>query len=119
MYAIPISTDCRALYYNKGLLRDAGLVDEAVIGQPMLAGELGVGLGEDVVLLAADQRERLLGAEAAGAPVEDRRPAVIAVQLEARMAESGDLGAEFTRMASYGRVVPDLWMKNATGSPVR
>ena len=43
---------------------------------------------------------------------------LIAVQLEAQMAEAGDLGAEFTRMASYGRVVPDLWMENATRSPV-
>jgi len=43
---------------------------------------------------------------------------LIAVQLEAQMAKAGDLGAEFTRMASYGRVVPDLWMENATRSPV-
>ena len=44
--------------------------------------------------------------------------ALIAVQLEEQMAKAGDLGAEFTRMARYGRVVPDLWMHNATGSPV-
>jgi hypothetical protein len=43
---------------------------------------------------------------------------LIAVQLEEQMTRVGDLGAEFTRMASYGRVTPDLWMKNATGSEV-
>jgi hypothetical protein len=43
---------------------------------------------------------------------------LIAVQLEEQMAKSGHLGAEFTRMASFGRVTPDLWMENATGSPV-
>jgi hypothetical protein len=43
---------------------------------------------------------------------------LIAVQLEEQMAKTGDLGAEFTRMAVFGNVVPDLWMKNATGSPV-
>ncbi len=43
---------------------------------------------------------------------------LIAVQLEAQMAKAGDLGAEFTRMSAFGRVVPDLWMHNATGSPV-
>ena len=37
---------------------------------------------------------------------------------EAQMAKAGDLGTEFTRMASYGRVVPDLWMQHATGAPV-
>ena len=44
--------------------------------------------------------------------------ALISIQLEEQMAKAGDLGAEFTRMASYGRVVPDLWMENATGSVV-
>jgi hypothetical protein len=43
---------------------------------------------------------------------------LIAVQLEEQMAKAGDLGVEFTRMASHGRVTPDLWMENATGSPV-
>jgi oligoendopeptidase F len=43
---------------------------------------------------------------------------LIAVQLEEQMAKTGDLGAEFTRMAVFGRVVPDLWMENATGSAV-
>jgi hypothetical protein len=43
---------------------------------------------------------------------------LIAVQLEEQMVKTGDLGSEFTRMAVFGRVVPDLWMENATGSPV-
>lgn len=44
--------------------------------------------------------------------------ALIAIQLEEQVAKSGDLGSEFSRMSAYGRVVPDLWMTNATGSPV-
>jgi len=44
--------------------------------------------------------------------------AVIAVQLEEPMAKSGDLGGEFARVSAIGRVVPDLWMTQATGSPV-
>jgi hypothetical protein len=44
--------------------------------------------------------------------------ALIAIQLEEQMAKAGDLGSEFTRMSAFGRVVPDLWMENATGSPV-
>jgi len=44
--------------------------------------------------------------------------ALIAIQLEEQMSKAGDLASEFTRMSAYGRVVPDLWMKNATGSPV-
>ena len=43
---------------------------------------------------------------------------LIAVQLEEQMAKSGDLGAEFSRVSAIGRVVPDLWMEKATGSPV-
>jgi oligoendopeptidase F len=43
---------------------------------------------------------------------------LIAVQLEEQMAESGDLGGEFARVCAIGRVVPDLWMTEATGSPV-
>jgi len=42
----------------------------------------------------------------------------IAAQIEEQIAKSGDLGAEFERMARIGRVVPDLWMEKATGSPV-
>ena len=43
---------------------------------------------------------------------------LIAVQLEEQMAKAGDLGAEFARVCAIGRVVPDLWMEEATGSPV-
>jgi hypothetical protein len=42
----------------------------------------------------------------------------IAAQIEDRIEKSGHLGAEFERMAREGRVVPDLWMENATGAPV-
>jgi hypothetical protein len=42
----------------------------------------------------------------------------IALQIEEQMSKAGDFGAEFERMARYGSVAPDLWMKNATGAPV-
>ncbi len=43
---------------------------------------------------------------------------LIASQIERKMAAEGNLGDEFQRMATMGRVTPDLWMKNATGQPV-
>jgi hypothetical protein len=43
---------------------------------------------------------------------------LIAAQIEEHMRKSGALGAEFERMASFGEVTPDLWMKHATGEPV-
>lgn len=43
---------------------------------------------------------------------------MIAFQIEERMKEAGSIGPEFERMATYGSVTPDLWMKHATGSPV-
>ena len=32
--------------------------------------------------------------------------------------KAGKIGPEFERVARQGRLAPDLWMKNATGSPV-
>ncbi len=43
---------------------------------------------------------------------------IIAYQLEERMKKAGGIGPEFERMAKFGNVAPDLWMKNATGEPV-
>jgi hypothetical protein len=43
---------------------------------------------------------------------------LIAAQIEEHMQKHGPLGAEFERMASFGSVTPDLWMKHATGEPV-
>ena len=43
---------------------------------------------------------------------------LIAIQIEEKMARSGNLGDEFERMAKTGSVTPDLWMRTATGSPV-
>jgi hypothetical protein len=43
---------------------------------------------------------------------------MIAAQLEEHLAKAPRLGAEFERIASYGSVAPDLWMKHATGEPV-
>ncbi|MEO8168108.1 MAG: hypothetical protein ABI623_07675, partial [bacterium] len=43
---------------------------------------------------------------------------LIAHQIEEQVKKNGNLGKEFERMATYGRVAPDLWMKHATGQPV-
>ena len=43
---------------------------------------------------------------------------MIAFQIEAQMEKAGSIGPEFERMAKAGNIAPDLWMKNATGSPV-
>ena len=43
---------------------------------------------------------------------------MIAVQIEEQMKQAGVIGPEFERMARYGALAPDLWMRNATGSPV-
>jgi len=43
---------------------------------------------------------------------------LIAFQINAQMKKAGNFGAEFERMTKFGDLAPDLWMKNATGSPV-
>jgi hypothetical protein len=43
---------------------------------------------------------------------------MIAFQIEEQMEKAGNIGSEFERMALVGSVVPDLWMKKATGAPV-
>ena len=43
---------------------------------------------------------------------------LIAFQIEGQMEKAGDLGKEFERMATYGSLPPDQWMKHATGAPV-
>ncbi|HEX8493253.1 MAG TPA: hypothetical protein VF658_10465 [Pyrinomonadaceae bacterium] len=43
---------------------------------------------------------------------------MIAFQIEEQMLKAGNIGAEFERMATTGSIVPDLWMKKATGAPV-
>jgi hypothetical protein len=43
---------------------------------------------------------------------------LIAHQIEEQMKKAGNVGSEFERMAVQGRIAPDVWMKNATGSPV-
>jgi hypothetical protein len=43
---------------------------------------------------------------------------MITVQVEEKINQSGNLGAEFERVCLTGAVVPDLWMKTATGAPV-
>jgi oligoendopeptidase F len=42
---------------------------------------------------------------------------LIAFQLEQKL-KGPNSGAEFERIAKFGRVTPDLWMQNATGKPV-
>jgi hypothetical protein len=43
---------------------------------------------------------------------------LIAFQIEEQIKKSGRIGPEFERMATIGRVTPDLWMEQATGKPV-
>ena len=43
---------------------------------------------------------------------------VIAHQIEEHIKKSGTIGKEIERMVKAGCITPDLWMKNATGSPV-
>jgi hypothetical protein len=43
---------------------------------------------------------------------------MIAFQIEEQMEKAGNIGPEFERMALAGSIVPDLWMKKATGAPV-
>lgn len=43
---------------------------------------------------------------------------MIAFQVEEQMRKAGSIGPEFERMAKFGNLAPDLWMKNASGSPV-
>ena len=43
---------------------------------------------------------------------------MIAFQIEEQMEKAGSIGPEFERMAKVGSLVPDLWMKKATGAPV-
>ena len=43
---------------------------------------------------------------------------MIAFQIEEQMERAKSIGPEFERMARFGSVTPDLWMKNATGAPV-
>jgi hypothetical protein len=43
---------------------------------------------------------------------------LIAHQIEEKMRSAGTVGPEFERMAKFGGLAPDLWMRNATGSPV-
>ena len=43
---------------------------------------------------------------------------MIALHVVEQMEKTGNVGAEFERMCKMGNVTPDLWMQNATGSPV-
>jgi hypothetical protein len=43
---------------------------------------------------------------------------MIARQITERIRKGGIIGPEFERMAKLGRIAPDLWMKQATGSRV-
>ena len=43
---------------------------------------------------------------------------LIAHQIEEQIKKTGSVGKEVERMVKAGCIAPDLWMKNATGSPV-
>lgn len=43
---------------------------------------------------------------------------IISFQIDEHIKQTGNLGKEFERMATFGSVSPDVWMKHATGKPV-
>jgi hypothetical protein len=43
---------------------------------------------------------------------------LISHQIEEQVKKSGSIGKEIERITASGSIAPDLWMKNATGSPV-
>jgi hypothetical protein len=43
---------------------------------------------------------------------------LIAFQIEREIERTGKPGETFERMATLGRLTPDLWMQKATGHPV-
>ena len=43
---------------------------------------------------------------------------MIAFQIEEHIKKAGNVGSEVERMTTLGRITPDLWMKEATGSRV-
>jgi hypothetical protein len=43
---------------------------------------------------------------------------LIAFQVEEQMRKIGEVGPEFERIVASGSITPDLWMKNAAGTPV-
>lgn len=43
---------------------------------------------------------------------------LIAFQVEEQMRKTGEVGPEFERIVASGSITPDLWMKNAAGTPV-
>jgi len=43
---------------------------------------------------------------------------IISFQIDEHIKQTGNLGKEFERMATFGSVTPDVWMKHATGEPV-
>ena len=43
---------------------------------------------------------------------------LISHQIEEQVKKGSSVGAEVERMVKSGSIAPDLWMKNATGSPV-
>lgn len=43
---------------------------------------------------------------------------MIAFQIEEQMKKAGSIGSEFERIAKFGNISPDIWMKKATGAPV-
>jgi hypothetical protein len=43
---------------------------------------------------------------------------LIGFQIEEQMKRAGQFGSEFERIATFGNLTPDLWMRNATGATV-
>ena len=54
-----------------------------------------------------------------GADVDDAQSRIQVINAQTLAKQpAGSLGREFERMAKFGQVTPDLWLKHATGAPL-
>jgi hypothetical protein len=92
------------------------------VDHTLLAGVPGSAFTEALACVFPGARPRAAGPAWAGrrggAGAGPRRLLAIAFQSEEQMKQQGDRGREFERMATFGNLVPDLWMEHATGAPV-
>jgi len=103
MYAHPQATPAQ--------LREATLQIARDVWNEYFAGVFG---RRDVVLLAIYSHMIDAGLYLPDYPLGH----MIALQIKQQVRRAGNLGGEFERMTTQGRLTPDLWMQRATGAPV-
>jgi hypothetical protein len=103
MYAHPQATPAQ--------LREATLQMARDVWNQYFAGVFG---RRDVVLLAIYSHMISSGLYLPDYPLGH----MIALQIKQQVRRAGNLGGEFERMTTQGRLTPDLWMQRATGAPV-